>query len=116
MIGEIGFPVGVPKPVENSMRFAPEPAIAVVDSTSLPGLHSNVKLTTVLEQENQFLEKMEMSSDEHFSMPQDYSTDYVLKDTDEQTLLQAVRTGSVGEFIRVALQWRRRQTVPEQTA
>ena len=38
--GAMGFPVGVPKPVVNKIRLAPDPASAVVLSTSLPGVHS----------------------------------------------------------------------------
>ena len=39
MTGVTGFPVGVPKPVENRIKLAPAPAIAVVDSTSFPAVH-----------------------------------------------------------------------------
>jgi hypothetical protein len=38
--GVIGLPVGVPRPVVNKTMFAPEPTSAVVDSISLPGVHS----------------------------------------------------------------------------
>ena len=37
-VGVIGFPVGVPRPVEKTIKFAPDPAMAVVDSTSPPGV------------------------------------------------------------------------------
>ena len=45
--GLTGFPVGVPKPVEKRMRFAPEPAIAVVDSTSFPAVQSKLSPSLV---------------------------------------------------------------------
>ena len=38
--GTAGFPVGVPKPVVNKIILAPDPASAVVDSTSFPGVHN----------------------------------------------------------------------------
>ena len=41
--GTAGFPVGVPKPVVNKIILAPEPASAVVDSTSFPGVHKRFK-------------------------------------------------------------------------
>lgn len=41
--GVTGLPVGVPSPVVNMIRLAPEPASAVVDSTSLPGEHSRLR-------------------------------------------------------------------------
>ena len=41
--GTAGFPVGVPKPVVNKIIFAPDPASAVVDSTSFPGVHKRFK-------------------------------------------------------------------------
>ena len=34
--------VGVPNPVEKRIRLAPAPAIAVVDSTSLPAVQSKL--------------------------------------------------------------------------
>ncbi len=41
--GEIGLPVGVPSPVVNNMMVAPDPAMAVVLSTSLPGVQSKLR-------------------------------------------------------------------------
>ena len=38
--GVIGLPVGVPRPVVKIIRLAPEPAMAVVLSTSFPGVHN----------------------------------------------------------------------------
>ena len=35
----MGLPVGVPKPVVNNTTLAPLATSAVVDSTSLPGVH-----------------------------------------------------------------------------
>lgn len=40
--GVIGLPVGVPSPVVNMIKLAPEPASPVVDSTSLPGVQSRL--------------------------------------------------------------------------
>src|SRR6188768_1451404 len=40
IVGAMGFPVGVPNPVVNNIMVQPEPANAVVDSTSLPGVHN----------------------------------------------------------------------------
>ena len=37
--GTAGLPVGVPSPVVNKIKFAPDPANPVVDSTSFPGVH-----------------------------------------------------------------------------
>ena len=37
--GVIGLPVGVPSPVEKRIMLAPDPARAVVLSTSFPGVH-----------------------------------------------------------------------------
>jgi len=34
------LPVGVPSPVVNKIKFAPAAAWPVVDSTSLPGVHT----------------------------------------------------------------------------
>ena len=41
--GTAGLPVGVPSPVVNKIKLAPEPARPVVDSTSLPGVHNKFK-------------------------------------------------------------------------
>ncbi|MNF89106.1 hypothetical protein D3C84_716180 [compost metagenome] len=46
--GAIGLPVGVPKPVVNNTILAPEPTIAVVHSTSFPGVHNNVKPASLI--------------------------------------------------------------------
>ena len=40
--GATGLPVGVPRPVVKSTRFAPAPACAVTHSTSLPGVQSRL--------------------------------------------------------------------------
>ena len=40
MTGLTALPVGVPSPVEKIISVACAPAMAVVDSTSLPGVHS----------------------------------------------------------------------------
>ena len=41
--GAIGLPVGVPKPVVNKTIFAAAATTAVVDSTSLPGVHNKLR-------------------------------------------------------------------------
>src|SRR5580693_1770749 len=41
--GATGLPVGVPRPVVKSTRFAPAPACAVTHSTSLPGVQSRFR-------------------------------------------------------------------------
>src|SRR5215472_6805055 len=41
--GAIGFPVGVPRPVVNSTKFAPAATCAVTHSTSLPGVHNKFR-------------------------------------------------------------------------
>ena len=38
--GAMGLPVGVPRPVEKRIMFAPAPAMAVVDSTPFPAVQS----------------------------------------------------------------------------
>ena len=41
--GQIGLPIGLPKPVVNMITLAPEPAKPVVHSASLPGVQSKFK-------------------------------------------------------------------------
>ena len=48
IMGAIGFPVGVPKPVVNNTIFTPEPTNAVVLSTSFPGVHNKFKPGSVM--------------------------------------------------------------------
>ncbi|MNT79956.1 hypothetical protein D3C72_2193520 [compost metagenome] len=43
MVGQTGFPVGVPRPVVNKMRVAPDAALPVVASTSLPGVQTKLR-------------------------------------------------------------------------
>lgn len=43
MTGQTGFPVGVPRPVEKRMRLHQDAAMAVVDSTSFPGVQRRVR-------------------------------------------------------------------------
>jgi hypothetical protein len=43
IVGATGFPVGVPKPVVNKMSIAPDAALPVVASTSLPGVQTKLK-------------------------------------------------------------------------
>src|SRR5687767_4872213 len=38
IVGQTGLPVGVPKPVVNNIKVAPDAALPVVASTSLPGV------------------------------------------------------------------------------
>ncbi|MNI08928.1 hypothetical protein D3C73_619800 [compost metagenome] len=42
IVGQIGLPVGVPRPVVNSMRVAPAATFPVVASTSLPGVQTRL--------------------------------------------------------------------------
>ena len=40
IVGQIGLPVGVPNPVVNKINVAPDAALPVVASTSLPGVQT----------------------------------------------------------------------------
>ena len=42
IVGQTGFPVGVPNPVVNKIRVAPDAAFPVVASTSLPGVQTKL--------------------------------------------------------------------------
>jgi hypothetical protein len=43
MVGQTGFPVGVPKPVVNNIKVAPAAAFPVVAYTSFPGVQTKLK-------------------------------------------------------------------------
>ena len=43
MVGQTGLPVGVPNPVVNKIKVAPDAALPVVASTSFPGVHTKLK-------------------------------------------------------------------------
>ena len=42
IVGQTGLPVGVPRPVVNKIKVAPDAAFPVVASTSLPGVHTRL--------------------------------------------------------------------------
>lgn len=42
IVGQTGFPVGVPNPVVNNIKVAPEAAFPVVASTSFPGVQTKL--------------------------------------------------------------------------
>ena len=42
IVGAAGLPVGVPRPVVNKMSVAPDAALPVVASTSLPGVQTRL--------------------------------------------------------------------------
>jgi hypothetical protein len=43
IVGQTGLPVGVPNPVVNKISVAPDAALPVVASTSLPGVQTKLK-------------------------------------------------------------------------
>lgn len=52
MVGQTGFPVGVPNPVVNNIKVAPEAAFPVVASTSFPGVQTKLRPASLLFQYN----------------------------------------------------------------